>query len=91
MLLDCQALTPPTNGYLAAADGGIISVSQGAVVDVFCYENYTAFGDDGTLFGSKVLTCQTNNQWDYSVPTCRISKCTMFLIDKNRRVFDDYL
>ena len=49
-------------------------MSQGSLVAAFCNENYTAFGDDGSLFGDTVITCQTDNQWDYNVPTCRISK-----------------
>ena len=67
-LSDCPALTAPTNGYLDST-----AVSQGSAIGVFCNVNYTLFGDDDTLFGD-VLTCQTNAQWDYPVPTCRIGK-----------------
>ncbi|XP_052811038.1 neurogenic locus notch homolog protein 2-like isoform X3 [Mya arenaria] len=73
-LLDCGALTSPTNGE-------VVNPSVTAVGQVATYACFVGYG----LVGSKVRTCQSNGAWSGSAPIC-VFGCEEPVIPANGRV-----
>ncbi len=58
--LQCPILPPPLNGRVSASGG-----------DTATYTCSTGY----TLIGSSTRTCQTNDQWSGTTPTCSEAQC----------------